>query len=103
VVPFNIFAEVPPGEDDEHAERDYFLDDFQLKHGELTVTDAVCRNLKTIFREGDQPAHHDGGEKGRLAVFQVPVPGEGHEYIGANKKQNGFHGHKIVSRPESQD
>jgi hypothetical protein len=48
--------------------------------------------LKTIFRERDQPAHDDRGKKRRLAIFQVPVPGESHEDVGAKKKQNGFHG-----------
>jgi len=97
VVPFDVFAEIPPGKDHEHAQRDHFLNDFQLKRGELAVTDAVRRHLKTIFREGDQPAHHNGGEEGRLAVFQVPIPGEGHEDVGAEKQQNSFHGHEIVS------
>jgi hypothetical protein len=92
VIPLDVFAEIPPGEHDENAQRDHFLDDFQLEGGELPVTDAVRRNLKTIFRERYQPAHHDRGEKRRLAVFQVPVLGDRHEDIGAKKKQNGFHG-----------
>jgi hypothetical protein len=59
--------------------------------------------LKTIFGERDQPAQDDGGEKGSLAVFQVTVPGDGHEDIRAKEKENGFHGARIVSRPQCSD
>ena len=83
MVPFDIFPEIPPGEHDEHTERDHFLDDFQLERREFAVADAVRRDLKTIFRECDQPAHDDGGEERSLAVFEVTVPGDGHEDIRA--------------------
>lgn len=98
VVPFDVFAEIQPCKNHEYAECDDLLNDFQLESGELAVADAVCGDLKTIFGEGDQPAHDDGGEQRRLAVFQMAIPGNCHEYIRADKQQDGFHGGQIVSR-----
>ena len=92
MIPFDTFAEVPPCENDKHAKGDYLLDDFQLKRREFPVSDAVCGNLKAVFGKCDEPAHDDRGEKRRLAVFQVAVPGDGHEDIRTKEKKNGFHG-----------
>jgi hypothetical protein len=72
VVPFDVFTEIPPGEYDEDAERDHFLDDFQLKCREFAVADAVCRDLEAVFRERDQPTHDDCGKERSLAVFEGP-------------------------------
>jgi hypothetical protein len=57
----------------------------------LAITNAISRHLKTIFQEGNQPAHHNHGEHRSSAVFQMAVPGDGHEYIRANQKQHRFH------------
>ena len=86
MIPFDAFTEIPPREDDEHAKGYRFLDDFQLKRRESAIANPVRWDLKTVFGERDQPAHNDCGEKWRLAVFQVTVPGDGHEDVRTNKK-----------------
>ncbi len=98
MIPFDILTKIPPRENDKHAQGDHFLDDFQLKRREFAIADAVRGDLKAVFGECDEPAHDDCGEKRRLAVFQVTVPGNSHEDIGTNKKKDGFHGSGIVSR-----
>ena len=65
--------------DREDAQGDRLLNNLQLKGGELAVADAVGWDLEAIFSEGDQPADNDGEEQGRLPIFQVAVPGGGHE------------------------
>ena len=100
MIPFDAFTEIPPREADKHAKGDHLLDDFQLKRREFAIADAVRGDLKTVFGERDEPAHDDCGEEGRLAVFQVTIPGDGHEDIRTKKKQDGFHGSGIVSRAQ---
>jgi hypothetical protein len=39
---------------------DHLLSDLQLRHGELGVADAVCRNLEQILEQSDAPAHDCG-------------------------------------------
>jgi hypothetical protein len=92
MIPFDAFAEIRPREDDEHAKRDDLLDHFQLKRCEFTIADAIRGDLKTIFSERDEPAHQDYCQKRSFAVFQVTVPGNRHEDIRANQKENCFHG-----------
>ena len=100
MIPFDAFAEIPPREDDEHAKRDYLLDDFQLKRRKFAIANAIRGNLKTVFGERDQPAYDDRGEKRSLAVSQVAVPGDCHKNVRTNKKQDGIHGARIVSRAQ---
>jgi hypothetical protein len=98
VIPPHVLAKIDPCKRDEHAERDHFLDDFQLKRCELAVPDAVRRNLKAVFEESDQPAHDDDSKERRLSVLQVTVPGDGHKDIGADEKEDGFHSGEILAR-----
>ncbi len=100
MIPPDVLAEIQPREDDEHAKRDHFLNDFQLKGRELAVANAIRRDLKAVFGEGYQPAYDDGGKERSFAVFQVAVPRDGHENIGADQKEDGFHGTEIVSREQ---
>ena len=81
MIPFDAFAEIPPGENDEHSQGDHFLNNFQLKCREFAIADAVRGDLKAVFGERDEPAHDDRGEEWGLAVFQVTVPGDGHEDV----------------------
>jgi hypothetical protein len=98
VIPSDVFAEIEPGENGENGEGDHFLNNFQLKAREMAIADAIGRNLEAVFGEGDEPAHDNGGEKRRLSIFQVAVPRDGHEDVGANQEEDGFHRAKIVSR-----
>jgi hypothetical protein len=45
MIPFDAFTEIGPCEDDEHAESDYLLDDFQLKCREFTIAEADSLGL----------------------------------------------------------
>jgi hypothetical protein len=92
IIPFDAFSQIHPRKYDEHAERDHFLDYFQLKPGEFPVADAVGGNLKAVFGEGNQPADYDCGNQRRPAVFQMAVPGDSHEDIRANQEKDSFHG-----------
>jgi len=80
-VPANPFAEVHPGENDEDGERDAFLNDLQLISGELAVADPIGRHLEAVFAKRNQPTDHNGLKDGRRTVFQMPVPGHGHESV----------------------
>src|SRR5579872_3881420 len=91
VIPGDLLAEIDPGEDAEYAQGDHFLNNLQLKCGELAVSKAIRGNLKAIFEKGDQPAHHDHGDERSAPVLQVPVPGDGHEDVGTDQKQDCFH------------
>jgi hypothetical protein len=86
MIPFDAFTEIPPCEDDKHAERDYLLDDFQLKCCKFTITDPIRGDLKTVFSERNQPTYEDYDEKRSLAVLQVTVPCDCHEDVGTNKE-----------------
>ena len=81
MIPFDAFAEIRPCEHDEHAERDYLLDDFQLKCREFAITYAICGDLKTVFGKRDHPTHKDYSKKRSLAVFQVAIPSDCHEDV----------------------
>ena len=98
VIPSYVLAQIDPCKRHEHAECDYFLDDFQLKRCELAVPDSVSRNLKAVFEESDQPAHDDDSKERRLSVLQVTVPGDRHKDIGADEKEDGFHSGEILAR-----
>jgi hypothetical protein len=41
----------------------------------------VCRHLKDVLKKRDRPANQDHLDQGFALVLQVPVPGDGHEYV----------------------
>jgi PLP dependent protein len=86
VVPAQVLAEVKEGEDGEDGERDDLLDHFELHGGKAGGADAVGGDLKHVFEKGDAPTDKDDLPQGLLAVFQVAVPGEGHEDVGEDEK-----------------
>jgi hypothetical protein len=47
--------------------------------------------LESSIPKSNQPANYDYFKEWRLAVLQMPVPGEGHEDIGERQQQNGSH------------
>src|SRR5579864_6970038 len=91
MVPLHLFPEVHPREDHEDAQCDHLLNDFQLECREFAIADPVCGNLKAILEEGNQPAHDNCEEERGLAILQMTIPGDSHEYVGENKQQYGFH------------
>jgi len=49
-------------------------------------TDAVCRHLKAIFKQGDAPREQDDADETQilsltLLEFQVAVPGKSHKGV----------------------
>lgn len=84
-------------EDGEDRERDDLLDHLELPDREGTAefgaADAVGRDLKAIFKQGDAPAQqHDGHEAEALEPrFEgdMPVPGQRHESVGDDEQNDG--------------
>jgi len=74
----------------EDAERDDFLDDFQLREREHPKPDAVGRHLQEVLEQRDAPAHNGGDIPGTIGkVAQVRIPRDGHEHVRGNQQQNG--------------
>jgi hypothetical protein len=48
--------------------------------------------LESSIPKSNQPANYDYFKEWRLAVLQMPVPGEGHEDIGDGQQRDRPHG-----------
>src|ERR1700682_738390 len=81
VVPLELVAQIQHGKDREDGQGDYFLNGFELRSVEFVRADAVGGHLETIFEEGDAPAGEDNFPERLIAIFQMAIPGEGHENI----------------------
>src|SRR4030095_6317797 len=67
------------------------LHDLQLGKVERRVADSVGWHLEAVLDERDAPACQDGDdERTRAEVFQVRVPGKGHEDIRGDEKEDRF-------------
>src|SRR5215475_14228821 len=88
VVPFHGLAEVENRKHGKDGQRDDFLNGFQLRGVEFVRAEAAGWNLEAIFKESDAPTGNHDLPECNVAVFQVPVPGEGHEDVGNGKQQN---------------
>ena len=89
VIPFELFAEISDGKSRKHGKRNDFLDDFELGRAELVRSDTVGGNLKTVFEKGDAPTGEDDLPQRCAAVFEMAVPGEGHEDVGNGEQNDG--------------
>src|SRR4051812_16963115 len=56
VIPADRLPQIEVGEDRKHDQRHRLLNDFELIAGELTVTNAVRRDLKAVLAERNEPA-----------------------------------------------
>ena len=92
IVPAQLLLQVKHGKDGEDAEGDYFLNGLELRGGELIGADAVGRDLEAVFEKGDAPAGDDDFPERLAAVFEVAVPGKGHEDVGNRQQDYGSHG-----------
>ena len=89
VIPLQVLAEHELRKDDKHDQRDDFLEDFELIAIENAKADPVGGNLKAVFKKGDAPGNQDRKPKWTvLKIFEMAVPGVGHERIGSGKKEN---------------
>ena len=96
VVPAQALLQDQPGEPDKHDQGDGLLDDLELITREFPghVAEAVGGHLQAILEERQSPGDQDR-YRNRLALqeleFQVAVPGQGHEDIGTEQEEDGFH------------
>ena len=82
----------------EHRERNCFLDNLQLHQAEGTAVDAapdaICGNHKAVLKEGEPPRgeNHKNqwpvGADVHFFEFEVAVPSESHENVGAAEEEN---------------
>lgn len=84
--------EVDDGKYGEYNEGDDLLGHFKLKAVEpIGEAPAVGRHHEAVFEKGYAPAHEDGLPKGEVLLFEVTIPGDGHEYIGQQQQDDGTH------------
>lgn len=91
MVPAQVRSKVIRREDAKDRERHDLLDDFELYWREAAVADAIGRDLKAILEEGDRPTDDDHLPERLALVLKVAIPGNGHEDVGADKKNYGPH------------
>jgi hypothetical protein len=84
---------VKDGKRDEYHQSDDLLHYLQLRQGERSVADAVCRHLKEILKKGNAPTGHRRNVPGTAAQrLEMPVPGEGHEQVGTYQQRDSLNG-----------
>jgi hypothetical protein len=88
VVPVQLVTKVEDAEDPEDAERDDFLDNFELVGRKGARADAVRGNLQAIFEERDAPADEDDFPEWDGFEFEMTVPREGHEDVRADEQDD---------------
>ena len=89
-VPFEGLFHVEHGKGDEDGQGDHFLQNFELGQAEHGEADAVGGHHDQVFAQGDAPACQGGEQPGRAGkVFEVPVPGKGHEDVGTDQQTHG--------------
>ena len=81
MVPFQPLAQIEHGEYTKHHQRNNLLEDFKLGGRVHGIPPPVGRHLQAILEEGDAPACQDHNQERLGFVFQMPVPGDGHEEI----------------------
>jgi hypothetical protein len=70
---------------------------------EFAGADTVCGYLETAFEKCDAPTGDDDFPKSFFALFQVPIPREGHKDIGDDEKQNGAQCNRLLPAKDSFD
>lgn len=48
-------------------------------------------DLETILDKGNSSAHQNHDPQGRVLIFEVPIPGDGHEDVGDGQQQDRLH------------
>jgi hypothetical protein len=87
IIPSKFFLQIPDAENRKNHQRNDFLYGFQFNCIEHTMPETVCRNLKAVFQKSYAPAYQYYLPQAYLFIFQVPIPGKGHEDIG-NQQQD---------------
>ena len=82
IVPCDFFPHVEKTKPGEYNHGEDFLNHFELRKTEIGAPDTVCRNLKAVFEKSDAPTKNDSHqERPGAHVFQMAVPGIGHEKV----------------------
>jgi len=89
VIPFELFAQIGDGEYGEDAKGKHFLNRLELRGVEFVGADAVGGHLKAVFEKRYAPAGQHDFPQRLAAVFEVPVPGKGHEDVGNGEQSDG--------------
>jgi hypothetical protein len=81
IVPLRWLAQIRHGKDSKDKDCKHFLDGLQLGCRELIMTDAVGRDLKAVPESRDEPANENNSQEGSIFIWQMTIPGKGHEDI----------------------
>jgi hypothetical protein len=82
VVPSRALVKDKEYEDGENGKSDALLHDLQLRDSKLRRANPIRRHLERIFQERDTPTRQDRRNKWAILMFQMAVPGDGHEDVG---------------------
>jgi len=96
IVPLDLLPQIEHGKATEDNEGDDLLDRLQLRSGELAVSVTIRWDLEAVFDKGDTPAEQDDRKKGRAFIFQMTVPGKGHEDVRGYEEYDRF---QSISQP----
>src|SRR5665213_764235 len=86
IIPREFLFQKQDCKHDEDDDRDNLLNDLELKSRELELAQTIRRDRQSVFEQCNTPGYQDSFPQWPVvAVFQVPVPGESHEDIGASQ------------------
>ena len=91
MIPAQLGAEVESRKSTEDRQRNDLLDDFKLHDREAAVSKSVGGHLEAVFEEGDAPADQYDLPQRLAFIFQMAIPGAGHEDVGEDEKNDGPH------------
>src|ERR1035441_8664989 len=92
IIPRKLLLQKRGREDDEDDDRDNLLNNLKLVSREVAIAEAIRRHRQAVFEQRDSPRNQDRlPERPAVTVFQVPVPGEGHEDIRQSQHKDGAH------------
>jgi len=82
-----FLAQIGDGKSGEDHQRDDLLDGLELRSRELERADTVGGHLEAIFEESDTPAGQNDLPQSFAAIFEVAIPGKGHEDVRNGQQQ----------------
>src|SRR5580704_14233863 len=92
IIPREFFFQKRDREDYKDDQGHHLLDDLELKARELAIADAICWHREAVFEQRNRPRDKDRlPKRPGVAVFQMPIPSEGHEAVRTNQQKNGAH------------
>src|ERR1039457_1263683 len=92
IIPRKLLLQKRGREDNEDDDRYNLLNNLELVAREVAIAEAIRRHRQAVFEQRDSPRNQDRlPERPAVTVFQVPVPGEGHEYIRQSQHKDGAH------------